>query len=106
LLNISRGGLAFKYINSDTPQADDASELVIFSSHREYVLKGVPCKTISNVKLVEDNPFSSISMRVCGIQFGMLTDKQKDLLNYFINNHTSIKKRAKRLPGLSDGKET
>ncbi len=90
LVNISRGGLAFKYINGNTLRAGESGELVIFSHNDGYVLKGVRYKTVSIAQLVEENPFSSISMQIIGIQFGALTQNQEDLLTVFIENHTLL----------------
>ena len=48
-------------------------------------------KAVEYYVLANENPFSSISMRVCGIQFGELTDEQKERIDYFIKEHTQKK---------------
>jgi len=91
IINISSGGLAFQYFNNDKSRKKTAAELAIFISGSEYYLGSVPFKTISDYVLVNENPFSSISMRVCGIQFGDLTDEQKERIDYFIKEHAQKK---------------
>ncbi len=88
MINISFGGLAFQYFNDDKSRKKDTAELAIFVSGTEYYLGSVPFKTISDYVVINDNPFSSISMRICGVQFGELNDDQQERLDYFIKKHT------------------
>jgi len=88
MLNISKGGLAFQYYANDSSQLKDEDELAIFMNSNGYYLGSVPFKTVSNLESSEKNPFSTISMRICGIQFGALTEEQMDLLDYFLESHT------------------
>jgi len=88
VLNISKGGLAFQYYAGEASELNDADELAIFINSNGYYLGSVPYKTVSNLESSDKNPFSSISMRVCGIQFGALTEEQASLLEQFLDSHT------------------
>ena len=65
-----------------------SGELAISVGNSGYYLGSVPYQIISDFELVDENPFSSISMRVCGVAFGELTAEQIALLDYFIENYT------------------
>ena len=88
VLNISKGGLAFQYYAGEASELNDADELAIFINSNGYYLGSVPYTTVSNLESSDKNPFSSISMRVCGIQFGALTEEQASLLEQFLDRHT------------------
>jgi hypothetical protein len=92
IINISMGGLAFRYLASEGPS--NASELDIFLAGRVFYLYKLPFETVRDF-VTNEMPFSSTNMKVCGLQFGGLTDKQKSDLRYFIQTHTIGKDRPK-----------
>ena len=92
IINISMGGLAFRYLASKGPS--NASELDIFLAGRVFYLYKLPFETVRDF-VTNEMPFSSIYMKVCGLQFGDLTDKQKSDLRYFIQTHTIGRDRPK-----------
>ena len=61
--------------------------MVIFTIDRFYS-REIPCKAVSDLEIEDSPPFSSISMRRCGVQFGELTQEQESQLDYFLQNHT------------------
>lgn len=87
IIDISRGGLAFRYI-SDGDQVNESAELEIYLAKYGFHLEMVPFNTISDFELPNEFPTSSIIMRRRGVQFGELTQDQVSQLGYFIQNHT------------------
>ena len=88
IINISAGGLAFQYFNDDRSRKKNSTELAIFMSGSRFYLGSVPFRTITDVVQVNENPFSSISMRICGIQFGDLSLDQQRQLTHFLSRQT------------------
>ena len=86
--NISKGGLAFMYIK-DEEQINQPTEVDIFLSGYGFVLKGIPCKKISDIHVDNFVPFSTFEMRQLGIQFGEVSLQQLAHLNKFIEEYTT-----------------
>ena len=86
--NISKGGLAFMYIN-DGEQINQPNEVDIFLSGYGFVLKGIPCKKISDIHVDNFVPFSTFEMRQLGIQFGEVSLQQLAYLNKLIEKYTT-----------------
>jgi len=89
IIDISMGGLAFSYI-ADDDRSNASSELGIFLADNSFHLRHIPFETISDLK-TNRVPFSSITIRRSGVQFGELTHDQISQLEYFIQNHTISK---------------
>jgi len=87
LLDISLGGLSFRYI--DSAERPNGSYLEIFLSDRSLSMSYVPFKTVSDVEIADTEFFNSLPMRRCGVQFGELTHTQISELMYFIENQTT-----------------
>lgn len=86
LLDISKGGLSLRYfVNAEKPKIFD--KLDIFFSGGEFIIAGIPFKTISNTKLSDGLQFSPTIFRRSGVQFGHLTPKQISKLDYFFSQH-------------------
>jgi len=86
--NISKGGLAFMYIN-DGEQIDEPTEVDIFLSGYGFIFKGIPCKNISDVHVDNFVPFSTFEMRQLGVQFGGVNLNQLAHLDTFIEKYTN-----------------
>jgi len=88
--NISGGGLAFEYIAYEG-QKEDSSGIHIFISDGSFFLTNVPSKIIHDIEITEEYPkFSNIvKKRLCGVQFGELTEEQAAQLDFFLKNHTT-----------------
>lgn len=86
IIDIGMGGLAFSYIASEEAPTG-AVELSIFLAENRFHLRNIPFETISDVE-TNEVPFSSITMKRSGVQFGELTPNQVSQLKYFISNHT------------------
>ena len=87
ITDISKGGLAVRYPLYDRVLEATSEVTVIFITDRFHV-KEIPCKTVSDFQIEESVPFSSISMRRCGLQFAELTQEQDSQLDYFLQNYT------------------
>lgn len=86
--NISKGGLAFMYIN-DGEQIHEPTEVDIFLSGYGFILKGIPCKRISDIHVDNFVPFSTFEMRQLGVQFGEVSLHMLTHLNTFIEEYTT-----------------
>jgi hypothetical protein len=87
IIDISEGGLAFRYINTED-KTSGPCELDIFLSDGNFYLNKVPFKNISDVEMDNVPSLASIRTRRSGVQFGELTQSQIFDLEYFIQNHT------------------
>ena len=85
--NISKGGFAFRYIDNGE-QAEGSYKVDIFASNNDFYLKNLPFKTISDVYIDFENPFSTTTLWQCGGQFGEITQSQMFQLYYFIQDYT------------------
>jgi hypothetical protein len=85
--HVSMDGLDFCYVANNGP-VSEPFELDIFLAGSAFYLYKVPFKTISDYEKDNDMPFPWLPVRRCGVQFGKLTPNQKNMLAYFIHNHT------------------
>jgi hypothetical protein len=85
--DISRQGLAFRYIDSHE-KLENACELKIILGNRGLFLDKVPFKIISDIEIKSEFSFSTVNMRQIGLQFGKLTPEQRNRLDRFIKDHT------------------
>jgi hypothetical protein len=92
LLDISIGGLGFRYINKLEDCDQDSSIVTIFISNNRFYLSDLACRLIYDSPMQSNNssPDFETPFRInrCGLQFTVLTDYQMDKLNFFINHHT------------------
>lgn len=86
--DISRGGLAFHYIDSGQQQGL-AEQIDIFIAGNKLHIKELPVKPVIDIELTEDIPFSSVPMRQMSVQFGELKESQRAALENFLINHTA-----------------
>jgi hypothetical protein len=85
--NISKGGLAFMYIN-DGEQLKEPTEVDIFLSGHGFILKGISCKKISDIHVDNYVPFSTFEMRQLGVQFLEVSQNQSTRLDTFIEKYS------------------
>jgi len=93
LIDISKGGLSFRYFVDASDMEETANELDILGGE-DFYLERVPIRVVSDMLLENDSPFSSIAMRRRGVQFGNLTPRQKEQVEYFINDSLYCKPDA------------
>jgi hypothetical protein len=85
LIDISKGGLSFRYFVDTNDSGERLQELDILGGE-DFYLEKVPVRVVSDMVLKDNSPFSSIAMRRRGVEFGPLTPKQREQVDYFIEN--------------------
>ena len=96
ILDISMGGLAFRYINSQPNGPTDELYLDIYLTEGDLCMGRVPIKAVSDLETPDtvtckaDGPLpvSCRSMRRCGVEFGEMTHGQISQLASCIQNRT------------------
>ena len=83
VLNVSKGGLAFKYM-AEFSSAAKHSKLNVFALGGNLFLRDVPVKTVSDTEMPIEIDFSSIRMRRMGLEFEDMTEDQKAALRELI----------------------
>lgn len=86
IIDMSMGGLGFSYIGGEE-QDDTSYELSILLAEDSFHLTKIPFRTVWDME-ANEVPFSSLSMRRCGVEFGDLTNTQVSNMEYFMQNHT------------------
>jgi hypothetical protein len=90
ILNISRGGLAFRTIDrkgeSNKPAKLDL--LFIYDSICTTYLKYIPLKTIYMSHIDSKNSFNPLRIKKQGVEFGEMTPQQKSQLDLFLEQCT------------------
>ena len=87
--NISRGGLAFRYIGFENEEQEfltKESPQVSIVSHQGLSLHNLPCEVVAVETFPPEYPFSSIRKIKCHLQFSHLTPEQKSQLDSFIGH--------------------
>lgn len=88
IMDISMGGLAFRYVAGNHESSEPFELDIFFTGHGCYMSK-LPFRTISDFEIVNEIPFSSVTIRRCGVQFGRLMPHQISQLEYLIREHTT-----------------
>ena len=98
IIDISMGGLAFKYIDTSTEETetDKQVEETIFLSSMGYYVGDLPFKTISDYEVTNAPSFSSMKVRKRHVQFKDLSFKQLFDLDYYLRNNVS--EQMEKLP--------
>lgn len=87
ILDISRGGLAFRYVTT-AEELEESPKLDILTSDTRFSVEEIPIRNISDSEIVKEYSSSNLGLRRRSVQFGKLTDDQRSQLEYFIHNHT------------------
>lgn len=87
IMDISRGGLAFRYVASKA-RTNGSAVLNILTTDGRFCLEKIPAKTIRDSAMPGEFSFGAITLRHCAVQFGELTPSQKVDLEYFIRSNT------------------
>jgi hypothetical protein len=85
--DISRGGLAFKYLATEV-KPDSSDVIDVFISKNDFYMQQIPVTTVSDFELKKEDPFSTVTLRQQSVQFGELTEDQSDQLKYLLQHHT------------------
>lgn len=91
IIDISMGGLSFKYIDTSNgdSEIDSRLEETIFLSSMGYYVGDLPFKTISDYEVTNAPSFSSMKVRKRHVQFTDLSFKQLFDLDYYLRNNVS-----------------
>lgn len=91
LLNISEGGLSFRYFE-DAEKTITYSNLDILSSDADFYVARIPFRTTSSDTNMSFSPYfrprNPIELRQHGVAFEDLTPDQISRLDYFLSNYT------------------
>ena len=87
VVNISKGGMAVRYINQDQWLAE-AGQIDIFVNS-DFFMTGIPVEGVHDSRVDHNSSFSLIAERQCNLQFGSLSPAQENLLDEFIRRHTA-----------------
>ena len=85
--DISKRGLAFRYIDHGD-EAGETSELKIIIGSGGVYLDKLPFIKVTDFEIKNEYSFSSLKMRQIGLEFGKLTKQQLSRLEQFIQTHT------------------
>ena len=98
IIDISMGGLAFKYIDTSSDDIQDKRlpDETIFLSSMGYYVGDLPFKTISDYEVTNAPSFSSMKVRKRHVRFADLSFKQLFDLDYYLRNNVS--EQMKKLP--------
>jgi hypothetical protein len=86
IVNISYGGLAFRYVASHGRSKESAS-LSISLSDNTFNLAMMPFEVAWDVASPQSFSFGDIALRYCGVAFGDLVDYQRLALKYFVKHY-------------------
>ena len=86
VVDISRGGVSFRYIEDETSHPGKTS-IDLFSHRIKALLEEVPVRTVSDFAVGTDIPYSSIPVRRRGLQFLKPDHRQKRRIEHFLKHH-------------------
>ena len=92
--DLSMSGLAFCYLDNGKRATDESFRLDLLLADCGFYLEDLPFKTVSDFKLNDDFPLSSIKTRQLGVRFKDMTHSQVSKLKYLIHHHTVGKVHA------------
>jgi len=91
ILDISMGGLAFKYIDTSNGEnkKEQSPEETIFLSSMGYYVGDLPFQTVADYEVTNAPSFSSMKVRKRHVQFTDLSFKQLFDLDYYLKNNVA-----------------
>lgn len=84
IINLSKSGLAFRYLTTKGVAQDLYFELGILNSSNGSYLENIPCKTITSTDSAPIHPAGQTIIRRNGVQFGQLTKEQQKKIEEFL----------------------
>jgi hypothetical protein len=88
IIEISRGGLSFSYIDKET-DLSDFSEMDILFVDEDFHLTQLPFKPIGDTAIVDTNRIRTLEMKRQTVKFKNLSARQKKQLEYVLKNFTT-----------------
>jgi hypothetical protein len=89
ILNLSMGGLKFRYLADLYKFKGDLAELDLYFAGEGLCLHNIPCETVFNKAMENESPYSSLAMRECGVKFGQFTEQQTAQLRHILTKQTA-----------------
>jgi c-di-GMP-binding flagellar brake protein YcgR len=87
VINISMGGLSFRYMGADTTKSI-SDRLGIFLGSENILIDKLPTKIIADKLISHGSAFLKTPTRECSLKFLELTPVQRKKLTDFISNKT------------------
>jgi c-di-GMP-binding flagellar brake protein YcgR len=87
IVNISKGGMAVRYIDQKDWLGEAKEIDVLVNSN--FFMTSIPIENIRDFKVNTQISFSIIRERQCSLQFGPLSPAQESLLDKFIMKYTA-----------------
>jgi hypothetical protein len=91
LQDISRAGLAFRYIENTENPNQNVSTVAIFVPENGFYLPDLACRLIYDAPLNSANSSRYFKTRFriirCGIKFTAVSEHQRDKLKFFLNHY-------------------
>jgi hypothetical protein len=87
IINISRGGMAVRYLDQND-WLGDANKIDILANS-DFFMTNLPINAIRDFKIENDISFSINRERQCCLKFGELTPEQQELLDAFILQYSA-----------------
>jgi hypothetical protein len=88
MVNISMGGLSFRYINGDK-RSSQSQVLDILVADSGFYLENLMFKNIADLEINDDFTINSIKMRLNRVQFEGMEPAAMVKLKYFVENYTA-----------------
>ncbi len=88
IINICKGGLAFRYLADKNDPPLNSFELGLINSNNAFLLDNIHCRAITVTDSPPVHPSSSTIIRRTGVCFTNLTIEQQKLLDHFLMKNT------------------
>ncbi len=88
IVDVSRGGLAFRYIDETSHQGERNVALDILYGQDGFLLEKIPARVVNDFETVNEFSFNLLPVRRCSLSFGELTAQQEEQLEYLLANYT------------------
>lgn len=88
IIEISRGGLSFSYIDNET-DLSDFNEMDILFVDEDFHLTQLPFKPVQDTAIVDSNRIRTLQMKRQTVKFNKLSACQKKQLEYVLKNFTT-----------------
>ena len=96
IVDISMGGLAFKYIDTKSIKTDHKNHETLFLSSMGYYVGDIDFKTVDDYEMpgcsIDEKSFDSMKIRIRHVKFTNLKLKQLFDLDYYIGNNATESK--------------
>jgi hypothetical protein len=83
VLDISKGGLAFRYVSVDK-KLKKVFQLDLISAHVDLGLNGLPVRVVSEFETASETPARAVTLIRASVQFEGLTGEQAKGLEFFL----------------------